>query len=92
MSSDGRRLAIERLRVRAEMRSAGDVEDSTVIEQEAQSRAPKKADSTPAPARGIVAVLNTLPPWGRVIFLLAVVVALVSSGLTWATLSGWLKP
>jgi hypothetical protein len=77
-------LAIARLRTRKEMRSAGDEEDSTVIEKEAITR---RGKSVPAPARGLVAVLDKLPPWGRVIVLLALI-ALVASGAG-AKLAGW---
>jgi hypothetical protein len=81
MSSNDRRLAIEKLRVRAELRSAGDDEDTGQIEVAAMSRRPAKPNSTPAPARALIAVLNTLPSWGRVLLLLAIVAALVGGGM-----------
>lgn len=83
-TEDGKR-ALERLRVRREMRSMDLEEDSTVIEKEAHSR----RGSVPAPARGLVAVLDRLPPWGRVVFLLALLGALVASGVG-AKLAGWI--
>lgn len=67
------------------MRSAGDEEDSTVIEKEAVTR---RGKSLPAPARGLVAVLEELPPWGRVVVLVALIGALVASGAG-AKLAGW---
>lgn len=60
-------------------------EDSTVIEREARSRRPT---SVPAPARGIVAILDKLPPWGRVIVLVVLIGAAVASGIG-AKLAGW---
>jgi hypothetical protein len=69
MASEDRELAIERLRVRKEMRSAGDDEDSTVIEQEALSRSPKSS-STPPRAKAVVAILNAVKtPWQAVVML-----------------------
>jgi hypothetical protein len=82
-TEDGKR-AIERLKVRREMRSADLEEDSTVIEQKAYSR----RGSVPAPARGLAHVLDKLPPWGRVIVIVALIVALVVSGVG-AKLAGW---
>ena len=84
-SADERKQALERLRVRAEMRSAGDDEDSTVIEQQAVSRRPK---SEPPHVRGVVAILQTLPPWGRVLVLLALLAVIASGGLA-AKVAGW---
>ena len=75
-NTEDRKLALERLRVRAEMRSIGDDENSAVIEQEALSRRPK---SVPTEARGLVAILNTLPQgWGRVVVVLALIVAVAT--------------
>lgn len=73
--------------MRKRMRSAGDEEDSTVIEREALSRRPK---SDPAPVRGIVAVLNTLPQgWGRVIVALAIVAAITAIVIKTGQGAGW---
>ena len=83
---DGAKQALIRLRVRREMRSAGDEEDSGLIDVEAKSRREK---SVPAPARGLKAILETLPPWGRVVFLLALLAAIVASGVG-AKLAGWI--
>lgn len=76
-SADDRKLALERLRVRKELRSIGDAEDSNVIEREALSRRPR---SVPPAANGIVAILNTLPKWSRPVVVLALLAALVASG------------
>lgn len=84
---EDRKLAIERLKVRAELRSIGDDEDSQVIEAEAQSR---RVKSVPATARGLVAVLDKLPPWGRVIVLVVGIAAgLASALLGGGKLAGW---
>jgi hypothetical protein len=72
------RLVHERLKVRAELRSAGEEELSDVIEREAHSR---RAASVPAPARGLAAILDKLPPWGRVIVLVVLIAAVVASGV-----------
>ena len=80
MASDvERKEALERLRRRAELRSAGEDELSGEIAREATMRVQRATASTPAPARGLVAVLNTLPPWGRVI-VLVMLGALAASG------------
>ena len=84
VTEDGKR-ALERLKVRREMRSMNEEEDSQVIEREALSRRPQ---SVPAPARGIVAILDKLPPWGRVIVLVVLIGAAVASGIG-AKLAGW---
>jgi len=91
MGVEDRNLAIERLRARAELRSADLEEDTGQIEVTALSRAPKSS-STPAPARGIVAVLNTLPAWSRPIVLVIFGLLLGGGGL-WALLAraGWVK-
>jgi len=82
------RLAIERLKVRAEMRSAGEDELSDVINQRAVSRteAPPKSASVPSPARGLIAVLNALPPWSRPVVVLALIAAIAVPGSKFA---GW---
>lgn len=72
MATDDGKVAIEALRKRAEMRSAGEEELSAVIQQEAllraQARQTRAPSSLSAPAKGIVAILNMLPPGrGRVI-------------------------
>lgn len=91
MGADERRRARTELEIRAELKSAGDDEDTGVIEREALSRAPKSS-SVPAPARGLIAVLNTLPGWGRVVILALLIGFLGGSGL-WALLGrlGWMK-
>lgn len=91
MDDRERKHHLEKLKVRAEMRSADELENSAVIAERAESRAPKSS-STPAPARGLVAVLNTLPPWGRVI-VLVMLGALVGSGAFGALADklGWFR-
>lgn len=76
MPVDEAKRALDRLHARAELRSAGEDEDSAVIEERALSRRPK---SDPVPVRGLVAVLNTLPPgWGRVLVVLALIAAIAA--------------
>lgn len=91
MGADDRRVALEALEIRAELKSADLDENTAQIEREAVSRAPKSS-STPAPARGIVAVLNVLPPWGRV-FILALLIGFLGGSGLWALLGrlGWMK-
>jgi len=84
-TEDGKR-ALERLKVRREMRSMDLEEDSQVIEREAKSRYPK---SIPATARGLAAILDKLPPWGRVIVLVVAIGALVASGVGVSKITGW---
>lgn len=76
-NTEDRKLALERLRVRREMRSIGDHEDSDVIEREALSRRPR---SVPPAANGLVAILNTLPRWTRPVIVLALIAAFVAGG------------
>lgn len=75
MDDRERKHYLEKLKVRAEMRSADELENSAVIAEKAESRAPKSS-STPAPARGLVAVLKLLPPWQRGVVVLALIAAL----------------
>lgn len=103
MAADHKReseLAIERLKVRqerverkmrGELRSADFEDDSAVIEQEAHSRHAEKGGSVPAPARGLKAILELLPPWGRVVVLLAlfVLVAALAIGGALEAVKGW---
>ena len=70
--------AIERLKVRAELRSAGEDELSDVIQREAESRGAKpKVDSHPAPAKFFLRVLEAKPSAGAVIVALAIIAAVV---------------
>lgn len=89
-SSDAEKtkLAIERLKVRAELRSADELEDTGVIEQKARQRteAPPKTDSVPAHAKGLIAVLNALPAWSRPIIVLALIAAIAVPG---SKMAGW---
>lgn len=86
MGAEDRRERIDELAYRAELRSTGEDEDTGIIEMAQKS-------STPAPAKGVVAVLNTLPPWGRVAVLLAVLGVVAASGLVGAVLGrlGWVN-
>jgi hypothetical protein len=68
------KLAIERLRVRAEMRSAGEEELSAVIQQEAAARSEKPKESVPAAARNVVHILRAVDSWPKV-FALAMILA-----------------
>jgi hypothetical protein len=42
-----------------------------------------EGESIPAEVRGLVAVLHTLPPWGRVVFLIALLAAFVAYHTGW---------
>lgn len=64
---------IERLRIRAKMRSAGEEEISTVIQEEALAARQKPPSSAPAPTKWLVAVLNTRPSNGAVVVALALI-------------------
>lgn len=62
-ATEDRKLALERLRVRAEMRSMDLEEDSKVIDQEARSRAATK--DVPPPLSWVIAVVRLVPPAQR---------------------------
>lgn len=78
-------LAIARLETRKEMRSADLDEDSAVITERARS---KVSSAPPSGFSKGTRLLELLPPWGRVIVVLAVIGALAGSGLA-AKLAGW---
>lgn len=80
MGANERKAAIEPLRYRAELRSAGEEENTGVIEQVAASRAPKST-STPPRAKVLLALLNAKPSWQMVIIVLAILAALFGGGL-----------
>lgn len=93
MAADDRKLAIERLRVRAEMRSADLEENTGEIEVAAVSRAPKST-SQPPRARFVLALLNAKPSWQMVAIVAIVVAALVGGGVLRPVLDhvmGWAK-
>jgi hypothetical protein len=101
MAADDRRLAIERLKIRAEMRSNPDEEEDTgVIDQRAAERMkpissvpPSKRGTIGEVFRGLLAVLNTLSPTGRLVFLLVLLAVLATStSPAWfASVKGWLR-
>ncbi len=71
-------LKINGLKVRAEMRSAGEEELSAVIRQEAAARSEKpKSESVPAAARNVVHILRAVDSWPKV-FALAMILAVVA--------------
>lgn len=80
-----RERSIERLRVRAEMRSEHEEEDTGVIHLRADERIAKRA-SDPPTRLGVIAVAfqfaNSFPAWGKVIVALASIAAYVA--LKWA--------
>jgi hypothetical protein len=82
-----RELSIERLRIRAEMRSAHDEEEDTaVIHRRAEERvAPPKSDP-PKAAKGIAHVLGAVRTPAQALVALAIVV-----GIVVLILHGW-KP
>jgi len=95
MGADDRRLAIERLKIRAEMRSNPDEEeDSAVIDLRVEEAKRKQATgSVPAPARGIGYVLDRIPEGQRVwvVLILALVFVALAGGSGWlASVKGWL--
>jgi hypothetical protein len=83
---EARRLEFAKLEVRQETRtrnqllSSPEEEDTGVIESEALQRVKAGPSSTPPHAKSLVAVLNTLPGWGRVVVLLALIAALATGG------------
>lgn len=71
-------LALTRLEVRAEQRSADFEEDSAVIHMEAEQRvAARTGSDPPKAAKGIVHVLNAVKTPAQAIVALAIVVAIV---------------
>jgi hypothetical protein len=93
MAESDRNLAIERLRARAELRSADLEEDTGQIEVTALSRAPKSS-STPPRAKFVLALLNAKPSWQMVIIVLAALGALFGGGMLRPVLDhlmGWAK-
>jgi hypothetical protein len=92
-----RKLAIQRLKVRAEMRSAHELEDSVVIQQRAEERQ-KAASLAPPSGNGtahgpfawlvqpVIAVLKLVPPPHRV-FIAGLLVLTVFAGIGKAR--GW---
>lgn len=87
-----RERPIERLKIRAEMRSEhGEEEDTGVIHLRAEQRLAERADSEPPAARVSLLVIaftvvKKFPAWGAVIVAVAAIVAYVVLAL-----NGW-KP
>lgn len=82
-----RELAVARLEIRAEQRSAPDMEEDTgVIHREALARQARPPSDPPKAAKGVVAVLNAVKTPAQAIVALAILVALVV-----LVLHGW-KP
>lgn len=80
-----RELAIERLKIRAEMRSAPDLEEDTgVIHREALTRqaAQRRPESDPpskvSPLVIVLTVVRKFPAWGSVLVALAAIAAYVA--------------
>jgi hypothetical protein len=74
-------LALERLKIRAEMRSANWEEDSSVIHMQAAANMKAKESEAPSSKTNVFIIIGTavkkLPPWGTVIVLLAAIAAYV---------------
>ena len=84
MSTESK-LAIERLRMREELKSIPEEELSDVIEQEARKRV-ETHSSTPAPAKNVAAILNAVNSIPRLIALVVIIAAatyLLSRGVPW---------
>jgi len=93
MAASDRQLELEKLKVRAELKSADLEEDTGLIEREALSRAPKSS-SQPPRAKFVLALLNAKPSWQMVIIILATLGALFGGGLlrpAFDHLMGWGK-
>ncbi len=93
MGARERQLELDKLAIRAELKSADLEEDTGVIEQEALSRAPKSS-STPPRAKFVLALLNAKPSWSMVVLVAIVMAALVGGGLlrpAWDHLVGALR-
>jgi hypothetical protein len=75
-----REIAIERLKVRAEIRSSPDEddEDTGVINLRAEQRVAKR-ESLPAAAKGVVAVLGGVKGWAHVAALAILVAGLLAA-------------
>lgn len=84
--SEQRDRAIDRLKIRAEMRSAHEIEDTGVIDQRALRRAKNK--SLPPPLSWAATFLDTVPPQHRV-WPLLLMILLGSVG--YALTKGWIK-
>ena len=72
-------VANQRLEIRADMKSCDEEEDSVVIEQrlvESQRR-PRHISDAPPKVKALTRVLELLPPFGRVIVVLALIGAAV---------------
>lgn len=81
-----RELAIERLRVRAEMRSAHEIEDTKVINQRASLRVQEKKKSIPPPFSYALAFLQSVPPRHRV---WPLILGMLLAAAGYAKAKGW---
>jgi hypothetical protein len=86
--SKERDLAIERLKIRAEMRSAHELEDSVVINQRASMRVEDKPKSLPPPLSWAAHFLNSIPAQHRVWPLLLMIIL---GAVGFALSKGWIK-
>lgn len=93
MGAKERQIELEKLAIRAELKSADLEEDTGVIEQEALSRAPKSS-STPPRAKFVLALLNAKPSWQMVTLIAVIAGALAGGGLLRPVLDrvmGWVR-
>jgi hypothetical protein len=94
MGTEERRYAVERVKVRAELRSAHEEEDSVTIDRNALERTQAKPSSTPPKAKAIAAVLNAKPSWSMVAVVAIFAAVIVSGALGPAVkvVVGWFSP
>lgn len=95
MGTEERRYAVERVKVRAELRSAHEEEDSVTIDRSALERTQHPPhSSTPPRAKAIAAVLNAKPSWSMVAVIAIVAAVIVSGALGPAVkvVVGWFSP
>lgn len=83
MAAKDRELELAKNEVRAEMRSAGDDEDSTVIDQRAADSVKSSVSSIPPRGKLLLAILDRLSPAGRVVIL--ALMLLIVGGLVYVS-------
>ncbi len=86
-NKEERDRALARLEVRAEMRSAHEIEDTKVIDQRASLRVPKSKKSLPPPFSYAKAFLDSVPPQHRV---WPLILGMLLGALIYAKAKGWL--